>query len=439
MAEQQHLRVYANRSEFVHPDGTIEIFLEGIVNEDAQQRYRKIQQAFHSGFLEQQILRCRDVSIPPDFSRLSEHHTVLLDKLVTSVTSEVGRALVGLAVMQLSIKTIEPLQSIRLHKGGRSTKDFSWRDGLSMRSLDKNYVTPMLRKYDLVKLNADGFMMTRSLAENYPYSAVYKANIRGARTEWLLLVEAIEAGQLDTEQALLYLISQLINQAAAFNQLAEQTLATVIQILHIASNTIQVTVRAIIINHIYQSGYAARVMEIAMHALMQAVRDLGGFTVLELKPLSQMRSANKKHGNVGDIELLENGQIIEAWDAKFGKPYLRDEIEELTDKLLDHPEIQTVGFVTSDQPEQLDELKARMDDIEALFNVKLRILSLNVWVDEQFQRAIAENTITEDTLAAAWLQAFAESLAQRRRYIAPIDEPCYRWLETLKEILDNVS
>lgn len=35
--------------------------------------------------------------------------------------------------------------------------------------------------------------MTRSLAENYPYSPVYKANIRGARLEWLSIVEAIEA------------------------------------------------------------------------------------------------------------------------------------------------------------------------------------------------------------------------------------------------------
>jgi hypothetical protein len=36
-----------------------------------------------------------------------------------------------------------------------------------------------------------------------------------------------------------------------------------------------------------------------------------------LKPLSQMRSANKKHGNIGDIEILEARQIIESWDAKY--------------------------------------------------------------------------------------------------------------------------
>jgi len=86
--------------------------------------------------------------------------------------------------IQLTIKSISPEQSIRLHKGSSSTS-FSWKEGISMRVLDKNYITPLLRKYKLLRLNADGFMMTRTLAENYPYSQVYKAAIRGAKKEWL--------------------------------------------------------------------------------------------------------------------------------------------------------------------------------------------------------------------------------------------------------------
>jgi len=337
--------------------------------------------------------------------------------------------------MQLSVKTIEPEQSIRLHKGGRSARDFSWRDGVSMRSLDKSYVTPTLRKYDLVKLNADGFMMTRSLAENYPYSIVYKAKIRGARDEWLLLVEDIEAKGINTQQALLYLISQLLNQAATFNQLADEALAFIPEVLTRLPTDVTDKVFAIISSHINSSGYAARVMEIAVHSLMQALQSLGGLPSSELKPLSQMRSANKKHGNVGDVELLENRQIVEAWDAKFGKSYLRDEIEELTDKLSDHPEVRVVGFVTSAEPEHLDELEARMKDIEEQFNVTLRIIPFKSWVLDQIQRAVQEGGITSSDLSSAWLRAFAETIAQKRRYIAPIDEPCYRRLELLKSIL----
>jgi hypothetical protein len=432
---KQHLRVYADKSEFVYPDGTVEVFFEGISNPETQQRYKNIQQAFGASFLENQILYCRDASVPLDFGALSSTHLGLLDRLATSVTSEVGRALVALVIMQLCVKTIEPEQSIRLHKGGRSSRDFSWREGISMRSLDKNHVTPTLRKYDLVKLNADGFMMTRSLAENYPYSIVYKAKIRGARDEWLLLIESIEAKQIDTHQALLYLLSQLINQASAFNQLADETLALVPEVLRKISNHIADVVQAIVFRHINNSGYAARVMEIAMHSLMQAIKDLGGLPDTDLKPLSQMRSANKKHGNVGDIELLENRMIVESWDAKFGKTYLRDEIEELADKLIDHPEVRTVGFVTSAEPEHLDELEIRMGDIEGRFGVDLRIIPFTLWVKEQVQRAVQDIGITEGDLFSAWLRAFAETIAQKRRDIAPIDEPCYRWLEILKDIL----
>ncbi len=44
-------------------------------------------------------------------------------------------------------------------------------------------------------------------------------------------------------------------------------------------------------------------------------------------------------------------------------------------------------------------------------------------------------TASEPEIAVAWITAYAESLAQRRREIAPIDEPCYQWLSTMNEIL----
>lgn len=154
-----------------------------------------------------------------------------------------------------------------------------------------------------------------------------------------------------------------------------------------------------------------------------------------LKPLSQMRSANKKHGNIGDIELLEDRQIVEAWDAKYGKAYLRDEIEELSEKLEVHPAIRRAGFVTSLEPERLDELKPRCEEIEEIYGISLEVLTFEEWIGEQFERTLTEETVSEQELAVAWMTAYTESLAQQRREIAPIDEPCYQWLLTLKEIL----
>ncbi|NJL64149.1 MAG: hypothetical protein HC903_22840 [Methylacidiphilales bacterium] len=434
---ERYLRVYTDRSELVLADGTVQYFPEGGMNQQAKTRYRKIMSKLATGYLEKQILVCRDNSSNLNFIQLNQEQKSLLDKLVQSVTSEVGRALVGLTILQLCVKSVEPEQNIRLHKGSSSTRDFSWCDGISMRSLDKQYITPVLRKYELLRLNADGFMMTRSLAENYPYSSVYKANIRGARIEWIHLVEGIEENQLNSESALLYILSQLINRADNFKLLALQT----IEQLHLFLETTLVNkdiALSFILRHINKSDYAARLMEISMHSLMQAIQQYPIFPYKSLKPLSQMRSANKKHGNVADIEILEDRQIVEAWDAKYGKSYLRDEIEELSEKLEIHPAVRKVGFVTSIEPERIDELKPRCEEIEEIFGISLKILTFEQWVQEQFTHALEEDTITEHELASTWMTAYTESLAQQRRNMAPIDEPCYQWLSTLNETLRDL-
>ena len=437
MMSELYLRVFRDKSELVLPDGTTQVFLEGGMSQSAKLRYQKIIRELSNGYLETQILRCRDNLAAIDFSALNQIHTATLNQLVESVTSEVGRALVGLAVLQLCVKAIEPLQNIRLHKASTGRRDFSWCDGISMRSLDKQYITPVLRQYDLLRLNADGFMMTRSLAENYPYSPVYKANIRGARLEWLRLVEGIESNEIAPEPALHYLLSQLLNRANDFTKLALQTIEVLHRFLEQSEATSETDITEIICRHISESDYAARIMEIAIHCLMQAMQDCQFLPPEALKPLSQMRSANKKHGNIGDIEILEARQIIEAWDAKYGKSYLRDELEELAEKLEAHPTVVLAGFVTSVEPERREELVARCQEIEDVFGISLEILTFREWINKQFIRTIEEGIVTEKELARAWLTAYTESLAQRRRDMAPIDEPCHQWLTTLKGILEN--
>ncbi|MFB2917082.1 hypothetical protein [Aerosakkonema funiforme] len=433
-----YLRVFTYKSELVLPDGTTQVFLEGGMSQSAKLRYQKIATELANGYLEKQIIACRDNLAILDFSQLSLISLDTLNRLVESVTSEVGRALVGLTVLQLCVKGIEPTQSVRLHKGSAGGRDFSWRDGISMRSLDRQYITPVLRKYDLLRLNADGFMMTRSLAENYPYSPVYKANLRGARQEWLSIVEGIEANEIAPEPALHYLLSLLLNRANDFKKLAEETMAGLEQFLDADKYVDRPGITDIIEIHINESDYAARIMEIAMHSLMQAMQDCQVFPDGSLKALSQMRSANKKHGNIGDIELLEAQQIIESWDAKYGKAYLRDELEELADKLVGHPTVAIAGFVTSVEPERREEILVRGQEIEGELGTSIEILTLKEWIQKQFSRAMQDGLITEKELASAWIRAYTESLAQRRRDIAPIDEPCHQWLTTLKGILRNL-
>jgi hypothetical protein len=430
---EYHLRVYTGRSELVESDGTLVTFLEGVANAKSIKRLEAIKSALNDEFLPQEIELCRDRPDTLDFSTLSEEQKVNISALVNSMTSEVGRAIIGLAVLQLTVKSICPEQNVRLHKSGNRTS-FGWQDGIPMRTLDAKYITPALRQYDLLKLNAFGFMMTRTLAENYPYSKVYKAAIKGGREHWLQIVEGAEDGDLPARPALQFLLSQLLNNAADFRDLAQDTLDKIdVAVRKRQFGTIDDAV-SLFETHMRNSQYAARIMEISMHALMQSLDDLGGLGDCTLKPLSQMRSANKKHGNIGDVELKEGATIVASWDAKYGKSYLRDEIEELVDKIDLHPSVRIVGFVTSSQPDLSPEIIARIKEVEEITGICLNIEDYRTWAEARLSDAKSQ-AINETQVLRGWIIAYAETLVQRRSDVAPIDEPCFQWVKTLRELV----
>lgn len=428
---ESHLKVFDDRSEYVATGQNKEIFWEGPVSDETKKRTKYIKEQFDQGFLEKIVINVKDNAEEIKIELIDALIKNCLEDLVDSVTSEVGRALIGLTVMQLTIKSIDPKQNIRLHKGGSGSNSFSWREGISMRVLDKKYVTPILRKYDLVKLNADGFMMTRSLAENYPYSLLYKAQLKGARVAWLSVVESLESNKSDPLTSLKYFISLLFNKAGQFQDASTTLLESSESYIKTINNSGQIL--NLIRTHIDDSDYSARLMEISMHALMQAVIDTGVLGLMTLKPLSQMRSANKKHGNIGDIELLEDMDIIESWDAKYGKSYLRDEIDEVIEKVSTHSSIALVGFVTTLPPTINKEIKNKLNSAKELHGIDIKILTFEDWVKDTFDRALKDNYITEIELAKNWLSAYAECIAQKRRDIAPIDEPCIEWVNELNE------
>lgn len=422
------LYIYSDRSILVNEDGVEYKFHEGKTSDEAKKRLLIIKKALEEGFLEKIIAECQrpDVKI----AEINQEQIAVIELLVNSVTSEVGRAIVGLTILQLTVKAILPEQSIRLHKGSTGA-DFSWKEGVPMRVLDKNYITPVLRKHNLLKLNADGFMMTRSLAENYPYSKLYKAAIRGARHEWLEITDAVETGKLDSVNALKQLLIFLNNKSEAFIELTNKTIEALKAFLKKKPSFKDCF--STITKFIESSTYSARMFEVAMHSLFQVLEEekcLSGF----LKPLSQMRSANKKHGNIGDIELtatLGNMDIIESWDAKYGKTYLRDELEELNDKLKSHPQTTLVGFVTDQKPNLKPEIQSRIEELQLIHETEIHILEFGEWVNYE----IKKYGLNPDKVGAKWMIAIAESICQLRREIAPIDEPTTEWVESFIECI----
>lgn len=425
--ESLHLKIYDNRFE-LYQNEEFYVFEQGTQGKAAQQRYNKINDILSGGYLDEVYKSLHTT----DFSAFSNTNRELIKKLVDGITSEEGRGLAGLSFLQITIKSITPEQSIRLHKGGSRKGSFSWVDGISMRTIDRRYITPFLRSYSLLNLNADGVFMTRSLAENYPYSRLYKAEIRGPRNDWMDVVDAIEFGNMDPYFALRYMMVLLANKSKLFEEKASK-------LCDLAESFPWKTfdrIKPAIQTFFNKTDYSARAFEIAIHSLFQALSEHGYLGELDLVPLSQMRSANKKHGNVGDIELKEHSNIIEAWDAKYGKSYLRDELEELRDKLLDHPEVQVAGFVVESSPDLRPEILKRMEEIEVETSTKVYIFTFDELISYQTSNL---NYNQKNEIAFSWLQSMAKSFARKNLDIAPIDEPCDEWVKDFINCLTEQS
>lgn len=420
-----HLDVYVDR-HVLHQNEVVNVYLEGPQNPETQQRYKIITQELDSGYLDTMISELGEI----DFSDLADNNKILIKNLVSGITSEVGRALVGVTFLQMTIKSICPTQSIRLHKGATRKGSFSWVDGISMRTLDRNYNTPFLRKYGLLNVNRDGVFMTRSLAENYPYSKLYKAEMRGPFKEWIEIVDALEDGSMPALSGLYYLTAQMKNRSDAFSKMADQAL----ELVKNYEDTSFENIKAFMVSFVNNTEYSARAFEVTIHSFMQAMAESNFLGDLDLVPLSQMRSANKKHGNIGDIELKDGRIIIESWDAKYGKPYLRDELEELRDKILESPGVKVAGFIVDSEVDKRKDIVRRVEEIESETGVDIPLLSFAEWIDYQTKEISGSDL---DSLGKRWLLAVVESFSQRRLEIAPIDEPCEAWVQDLIKRLES--
>jgi hypothetical protein len=106
-------------------------------------------------------------------------------------------------------------------------------------------------------------------------------------------------------------------------------------------------------------------------------------------------------------------------------------LEELNDKLQDKPYVTRAGFVVDGAPDLREEIRIRMEEIREMTETEVQILSLWDWIQYWTERTGME----ADELGQAWLTAYVESLCQKRRDRAPIDEPSDAWVESLRDRL----
>lgn len=113
---EKHLDVYEDRYE-LHQNGETIVYYQGVQDQATQRRYALINQTLAEGYLERKFSAVQTA----DFSGLSERNKALLRNMVDGITSEVGRALVGLAFCSLPSRALRPSRasgSIKAPPGG---------------------------------------------------------------------------------------------------------------------------------------------------------------------------------------------------------------------------------------------------------------------------------------------------------------------------------
>lgn len=88
---------------------------------------------------------------------------------------------------------------------------------------------------------------------------------------------------------------------------------------------------------------------------------------------------------------------------------------------LENKTVEMVGFVVDTQSDLRDEIPELMAAITESAESDFQILSLAEWVELQLHRYGLERE--RDSIAQLWTRAYVESLCQRRREKASIDEP----------------
>lgn len=430
-AEFPYLEVFATGCRLWFGEDECLVFEEGAPSAEARARYAEIRTALQDKDVLSGLLK--DAHNPSCPVELPDDEVVRIQSIVASINQGSGRAIAALTFMQAVIKHLQPSQNIRLHKGGGRGSDFSWKEGLSMRVLDKSFFTPFLRSAGLLSLNTYGLFMTRSLAENYPFSQVYKAQLVGPRSEWLDAVDFLELNPGRSRDYAIQILRALIQRSEEFAALVGRAMdglnAKIESFDHIRDAT------QFLIEHIDSAPQASRVLEVVVHAFFQALDEMGRLEGY-LQPLGQMRQANKKHKNVGDIETVDapdSPNVVLAWDAKYGKPYLRDELDELAEKLAYQTTVEMAGFVTECQYEQREDVVARLQELEACLGTHIMILSIDQLVELYAADVPPES---RPDLSRRWIRAYVESMALIRRDLAPIDEPTAAWLEDVCERLE---
>jgi hypothetical protein len=434
---------------YISENGSLNRYAIGNQGEETKQRHDKVidelSEGWFTDFVDEVKANHQDREQAPE---IAEGQKLLIDAIIDGVEGE-GTGIARVFCTQLVVKSITPGQNPRLHKGNRTTGDFSWIHGWSLRGIDNNAdygVGTELNERNLIEGNTEGGgVMTRALAGNYPYTPLLADDLSGPAEEWLQFLDLLDEGSVHPQKSLRYLLRGLFDLREVRQSLAKDV-AEEAQNSKRAARDLE-DVSELIRDHVRKTRSKATMLEIAGHSLLQVVED-EGLLLGDLQRLTATRSPDRRSGEslrypeaVGDLEIVDSDseEILKAFDAKLlsspDSKLKKANVADFHQKLNHHPSVETIGILTLNQHKATNHAKGKLNDVGDEFDVDWVYHSL-LELAEAFG---ATSTGTLEIEPVDWLTAYAETLGQLRRDRATVRVPTLEPLEDLQSAIEELN
>ena len=261
--------------------------------------------------------------ISKDENLLDDLKSQLGDSLYNIVVSlgNVKHAFRGAAITLCGYKVLMPNQDIRRHKS-----EFS--EGFSARGIDTKVTVRFLEKKGL-PYSVESHWLTQTLSFAGPLEAntVLKTVPKLAGPNLISTVNAVEDANTPefAKGVVILLLEKMIEERNKGN----------IPLTHPKNVSIDQVID-LLYKHFsrkYEKN-APRLPQLAIYAIYQClVSNVGRYENFVLQPLERLKTANRKSGSVGDIDLMRDGRPVEAVEVKFDIPISQQHVAEVIQKI----------------------------------------------------------------------------------------------------------
>ena len=223
---------------------------------------------------------------------------------------ETSKGVYTVLLTSLVYKSLNPEQDVRRHQANMDR-------GYSGRTFDTKYITPFLKRKQLLAAMKESGWLTRSLEQPIPYDLNYTGKISGSKVKesFLKILYEIEERKQNPKNFILAMLYLSIKSKEAksirlINPVISETKVNIDKIIEYLHSHFY---------YKYKTRGASILPVVALYSLYECIlTEIKRFENKELQELSSHNSSDRSSGNTGDIVVLDaENNLYEVVEIKF--------------------------------------------------------------------------------------------------------------------------